>query len=206
MRSAAKKTGVRRKFLARSVFKNEDKTRLVMTSGLLLVILYLALLSPMTTTTAQERSSKDATPLTVKTPPDQPVPFSHKSHMAFDMKCQECHPNPEPGDRMTLPTADRCMECHRTIAKDKPAIQKLAAFSKSRQTIPWVRIYVVSGWVFWNHRSHLEAGMKCETCHGELRKMNVVIAATNVTTMAGCVDCHRKNDTSTGCQYCHSGK
>jgi hypothetical protein len=206
MRSATKKTGVRGKFPACSLIKKECKTRLVTLTGLLLVILYIALVSPMTATSAQERSSNDAIPPTVKPPPEQPVPFSHKLHMAFDMKCRECHPNPEPGDRMTLPAADRCMECHRTIAKDKPAIQKLAEFSKSRQTIPWVRIYVVSGWVFWNHRSHLESGMSCEACHGELRKMEVVTAATKVTTMAGCVDCHRKNDASTGCQYCHSGK
>jgi hypothetical protein len=53
---------------------------------------------------------------------------------------------------------------------------------------------------------HLESGMKFEARHGDLRKTDVATAATNVTTMAGCVDCHRKNDASTGCQYCHSGK
>jgi hypothetical protein len=155
---------------------------------------------------AQDPSAKDASTKLAKTPAEQPVPFNHKLHLTFDMKCQECHPNPEPGDRMTLPAADKCMECHRTIVKDRPSIQKLAEFAKSRQTVPWVRVYVVSGWVFWNHRSHLEAGMKCEACHGEVGKMEVLTAATNVTTMAGCVDCHKKNEASTGCQYCHSGK
>jgi hypothetical protein len=139
-------------------------------------------------------------------PAQQPIPFSHKQHVGFDMKCQECHPNPDPGDRMTLPRADRCMECHRTIAKDRPSIQMLAGFAKSKEPVPWVRVYVVSAWVFWNHRSHLEAGMKCESCHGDVGKMDRVVRATNVNTMAGCVDCHKKNDASTGCQFCHSGK
>jgi len=169
-------------------------------------VLAIAFASPLVATLAQEHSAQNKTPPTTKPPAEQPIPFSHKLHLTFDMKCKECHPNPEPGDRMTLPAADKCMECHRTIGKDKPAIQKLAEFGKSKQAIPWVRIYVVSAWVFWNHRSHLEAGMKCEACHGDVGKMEVMTAVTNVTTMAGCVDCHRKNEASTGCQYCHSGK
>jgi hypothetical protein len=107
---------------------------------------------------------------------------------------------------MTLPATSTCMACHVIVAKDKPAIQKLAEFAKSKQAIPWVRVYVVSGWVYWNHRSHLEAGMKCEMCHGQVSQMDVMGRASNVTTMEGCVDCHRKNDASTGCQYCHSDK
>jgi hypothetical protein len=137
---------------------------------------------------------------------EQPIPFSHKLHIGFDMKCAECHSNPEPGDRMTFPPTDKCMECHRRIAKDKPSIQKLAEFAKAKLPVPWSRVYVLSAWVFWNHRSHLEAGMKCQSCHGEVAKMDGMTAATNVTTMAGCVDCHKKNEASTGCQYCHPGR
>jgi hypothetical protein len=157
--------------------------------------------------TSQQPAAKDLSPPAAKSSTvEQPIPFSHQLHLRFDTKCQECHPNPDPGDRMTLPAASKCMECHRTIGKGKPAIQKLAEFDRSKQTIPWVRVYVVSGWVFWNHRAHLEAGMKCDSCHGEVSNMEVLKRATNVTTMAGCVDCHRKNDANTGCQYCHSGK
>ena len=87
--------------------------------------------------------------------PAQPIPYSHKKHLAFGLKCQQCHINPEPGDRMTFPATSKCMACHVTIAKDKPSIQKLAQFAKSGQAIPWVRVYVVSSWVYWNHRSHL---------------------------------------------------
>jgi len=154
------------------------------------------------TVTAQ---SKDI-PATKSEPPAQPIPYSHKMHLALGMKCQQCHPNPEPGDRMTFPAASKCMACHVMIAKDKPSIQKLAEFAKSSQTIPWVRIYVVSSWVYWNHRSHLEAKMTCEMCHGQVEEMEVMTKVSNVTTMAGCIDCHRKNDASTGCQYCHADK
>jgi class III cytochrome C family protein/cytochrome c7-like protein len=139
-------------------------------------------------------------------PPVQPIPYSHKKHLAFGLKCQQCHPNPEPGDRMTLPAAKKCMTCHATVAKEKPAIQKLAEFAKSDQPIPWTRVYVVAGWVYWNHRSHLEAGMTCEQCHGQVDQMEVMAKAVDATSMAGCIACHRKNDVSTGCRFCHTDK
>jgi len=168
--------------------------------------LCLATLAAICSVSAQDPASKPSPSAAVKAPVEQPIPFSHRQHIGFDMKCAECHPNPEPGDRMTFPATEKCMECHRTLGKDKSPIQKLAEFARNKQPIPWARVYVVSAWVFWNHRSHLEAGMKCESCHGEVAKMDTVAAVTNVTTMAGCVDCHKKNDASTGCQFCHSGK
>jgi Cytochrome c3 len=151
------------------------------------------------------RQSKDSSGQKSE-PPAQPIPYSHKKHLAFGLRCQQCHPNPEPGDRMTFPATATCMACHATIAKDKPSIQKLAEFAKSTQAIPWVRIYIVSSWVYWNHRSHLEAKMTCERCHGQVAEMDVMAKMSNVATMAGCIDCHRKNDASTGCQYCHADK
>ncbi len=174
--------------------------------AVVIVCCAIAIFSYVCGSTAQDTSTKIAASVAGKPPAEQPIPFNHRQHVGFDMKCAECHPNPEPGDRMTFPATDKCMECHRTIAKDKPSIQKLAEFAKAKKPVPWARIYVVSAWVFWNHRSHLEAGMKCESCHGEVGKMEAVTATTNVTTMAGCVDCHKKNEASTGCQYCHSGK
>jgi hypothetical protein len=179
---------------------------LVLPVVLFIATVIVGYVAPTIATAVQDPAAKAVSPSAKSSLAEQPIPFSHKLHLSFDMKCQECHPNPEPGDRMTLPVASKCMECHRTIAKDKPSIQKLAEFSQSKQAIPWVRVYVVSGWVFWNHRAHLEAGMKCEMCHGDVSKMEVLKSATNVTSMAGCVDCHRKNNASTGCQYCHSGK
>ena len=143
---------------------------------------------------------------TSKAGPSQPLPYSHKTHLALGLKCAICHVNPEPGDRMEFPATAKCMSCHTTIAKDKPAIQKLAEFAKSNEPIPWVRVYVVSAGVYWNHRSHLEAGVKCESCHGPVAQMDVMANVTNVTTMAGCVECHKLMKAGTGCGFCHEGK
>lgn len=138
--------------------------------------------------------------------PHQPVPYSHKKHLALGLQCHDCHPNPEPGDRMTLPDASKCMACHSVIAKDKPSIQKLTEFSKTSAPIPWIRVYSLPSWVYWNHRSHLEAQMTCEMCHGKVEELDTMAKITNVTTMAGCIDCHKKNEADTGCKYCHADK
>src|SRR5260370_21906882 len=92
--------------------------------------------------------------------PEQPIPYSHKQHLALGLQCKECHTNPEPGKLMTFPATERCMQCHVTIAKDKPSIQKLTQYSKSQQPITWVRVYTVLTGIQWSHRRHLEAGMK----------------------------------------------
>jgi hypothetical protein len=136
-------------------------------------------------------------------PPLQPIPYSHKKHLALGLDCKDCHTNPEPGTLMTFPAADKCMLCHATVTKDKPAIKKLAAYAKSKQPIPWVRVYTVLPGVAWNHRVHLEAGAKCETCHGQVREMDAVSEITSVTTMYSCLNCHEMNHAKMACDTCH---
>lgn len=136
-------------------------------------------------------------------PPAQPIPYSHKKHLALGLDCRDCHTNPDPGKLMTFPDTGKCMLCHTTVAKDKPAIQKLAAFAKSKQAVPWVRVYTVLPGVAWNHRAHLEAGVKCETCHGQVREMEEMSEVTSVTTMYSCLHCHEMNQAKTACDACH---
>jgi len=165
---------------------------------LLLLLLLFESPSPLT--------CRPQAPSTRSEAPTQPIPYSHKTHLAMGIVCKDCHTNPDPGDRMTFPAESKCMTCHMTIAKDRPAIQKLAEYAKSGQPVPWVRVYVLPGWVYWNHRSHLEAEMTCEMCHGKVAEMEVMTRVTDVTKMAGCIECHRKNDADTGCRFCHQDK
>jgi hypothetical protein len=135
--------------------------------------------------------------------PEQPIPYSHKQHLAFGLKCQECHTNPEPGKLMTFPPTSKCMQCHVTIGKDKPSIEKLASFSTSNEPIPWVRVYKVLPGVEWTHRAHLAAGVKCETCHGRVAEMAVMSEVTSVSTMYSCLNCHEMNHAKSSCDTCH---
>ena len=137
-------------------------------------------------------------------PPVQPLPYSHKTHLALGLPCQFCHENPDPGKLMTFPATSKCMGCHATVAKNKPAIRKLTQFAKSAEPIPWVRVYVAQPFVRWNHRTHVAAGMKCESCHGQVAQMDVMAQATVVTSMYGCIHCHELQKSKTGCDTCHN--
>ncbi len=136
--------------------------------------------------------------------PPQPIPYSHKTHIALGLECRRCHTNPDPGNQMTFPATTVCMTCHGTIAKDRPAIVKLAEFARSGRTIPWTRVYQVTGGVTWTHRKHLAAGMQCVMCHGQVAQIDAMSENTSVTSMASCISCHASHQAGTACQTCHA--
>lgn len=135
--------------------------------------------------------------------PVQPLPFSHKTHVGVGVQCQTCHTNPGAGTQMTFPATSTCMACHTSIAANRPAIVKLTEFAKSNQAIPWVRVYEVLPGVTWTHRSHLQAGIRCETCHGAVGELDAMAKVTAVTGMASCISCHQAQKASTACVICH---
>jgi hypothetical protein len=136
--------------------------------------------------------------------PEQPLPYSHKTHVGMGLACQLCHTNPAPGGLMTFPATSTCMKCHASIAIDRPVIKKLAEYAKSKQPIPWVRVYTVLPGVTWTHRKHLEAGVPCETCHGAVGELDAMSATTAVTAMASCINCHQARGASAACTVCHA--
>jgi cytochrome c5 len=135
--------------------------------------------------------------------PTQPIPYSHKVHLALGLQCKTCHTNPEPGKLMTFPATSTCMSCHATTAKSKPAIRQLADFAKSGKPVPWVRVYAITPGVTWTHRKHVDAGLKCETCHGQVAQMEAISQVTSVTSMGVCITCHAENKAATTCATCH---
>jgi cytochrome c7-like protein/class III cytochrome C family protein len=138
-------------------------------------------------------------------PPRQPIPYSHKQHLALGLKCQNCHTNPDPGEMMGIPAVAQCMTCHRAVKTDSPAIQKLTAHARDNREPPWVRVYQVPSYVFFSHRAHREAGAACETCHGQVSQRDALWREGDIS-MGGCMDCHRKARASIDCAYCHEAR
>ena len=52
--------------------------------------------------------------------PEQPIPYSHKTHLAVGLECKDCHTNPEPGGLMAFPATSKCMQCHVTTRVTPP--------------------------------------------------------------------------------------
>ena len=143
-------------------------------------------------------------PQTQPAPPEQPLPFSHKLHVAQGLKCTGCHVNPEPGEQMTFPATAKCMSCHNDVAVEKPAIKKLAEYHQKKEAVPWVRIYKNPDWVWFSHRTHLAKEAKCERCHGAVAEREVMFKE-KPTTMESCMNCHRETNVSNACNFCHEG-
>ena len=135
--------------------------------------------------------------------PAQPIPYSHKRHLALGLECRQCHVNPDGGEMMTFPATAICMSCHQAIAADRPAIQKLAAFATAGTPIPWVRVYDTPDYVFWSHGAHLRAKVGCVECHGPVAERDVIAQETDVVTMLGCRRCHDARQVFTDCGDCH---
>lgn len=140
-----------------------------------------------------------AAPLYAQT---QPIPYSHKTHLALGLECGACHKNTDPGEFMGFPAESFCMSCHQAIKTESPHIQKLAAAAETGEPIPWERVYRIAPYVYFSHRVHTNAGTTCETCHGPVRERDVM---TNEVehNMKSCMACHKEKDAPNGCGACH---
>jgi hypothetical protein len=163
----------------------------------------LLVLLPLVSVTGRMQGTP-APPGLLPPAPVQPLPYSHKKHMALGLECRTCHVNPDPGTLMAFPSTAFCMGCHQAIAAERAPIQKLAAIAASGKPVPWARVYRLPDYVFWKHRTHLEAGATCADCHGPVAERDVITQETNVVTMAGCLSCHNKRQVFTDCGDCHT--
>jgi hypothetical protein len=138
-------------------------------------------------------------------PKQQPMAFTHKVHAENRVDCTSyCHTGAAVGPVAGIPGVNQCLICHRTIATDKPEIQKIAAYEGRGEDIPWQRVYgfPAPAHVKFNHAPHIRAGVNCSTCHGDVEQMTVAVRAVDLT-MGFCVDCHRQRGASTECIACH---
>lgn len=135
--------------------------------------------------------------------PEQPLPYSHKRHLAMVPDCKMCHAMPAPGDAAALPATATCMACHTQVKTDSPAIQRLAEYHKTGEPVPWKRVYRLPDYVFFSHQTHVTKGVvTCEACHGPVQDMEVMQRVKDIS-MAACVECHKEKAAPTGCTACH---
>jgi hypothetical protein len=122
--------------------------------------------------------------------PEQPIKFPHPVHVnTLQMNCAFCHnaadKSPDPG----LPAVGTCMGCHTVVAAGRPEIQKLKTYYDSAKAIPWVRIHKVPEYVHFPHMRHVNAGVTCQSCHGQVQNMPQVERYASLN-MGWCVNCH----------------
>jgi hypothetical protein len=126
--------------------------------------------------------------------PDQPIPFSHKLHAGkYNIPCMYCHTGVEKSKHATVPSMNVCMNCHSVVKPESPHIQKLQAlYKEGKEAFQWVKVNDLPDHVNFNHKRHVTKGIACETCHGDVKRMDVV-RQDKPLTMGWCLDCHRGN-------------
>lgn len=123
--------------------------------------------------------------------PEQPVPYSHKLHAGdLGIDCRYCHTSVETAASASLPPTQTCMNCHQLIL---PESKKLLPVRRSWATgnpLQWVRVHKVPDYAYFNHSIHINAGIGCASCHGNVTEMEVV-KLVEPLSMSWCLDCHR---------------
>jgi len=56
--------------------------------------------------------------------------------------------------------------------------------------VEWIRVHELPDFVYFNHGSHVSAGVECQTCHGAIETMERVRQVSDLS-MGWCVNCHR---------------
>jgi hypothetical protein len=144
-------------------------------------------------------------------PIEQPLAFSHKKHTAAEsdrspkLACTECHVGAEKSAIASLPSIDRCLECHMRAQSDR-AEEKMVRALASSSSPGFRQVTRNAGHVHFSHSAHVSvAGLSCAQCHGDVTTWTAPPTKPDprLMNMGACIDCHRQRGASTQCQVCH---
>jgi hypothetical protein len=82
------------------------------------------------------------------------------------------------------------MGCHGQVWPDNPELAPVRASWATGVAIGWKRVYDVPDHVYFHHGVHVQAGVTCARCHGQVETMARVERVSELS-MGWCLDCHR---------------
>jgi|SRR5579872_3047809 len=130
--------------------------------------------------------------------PEQPVPFSHKIHVGqLGMDCTYCHTGVMESPQANVPGAQTCMNCHNpnkaNVKGASPLLSQIRNSYETGKPVEWKRVHKLPEYAYFNHSVHVNKGVSCVSCHGQVNEMKVV-SHEKPLTMGWCLQCH--NDPS----------
>jgi hypothetical protein len=152
--------------------------------------------------------------------PSQPIAYSHRVHAGENrMDCLFCHTAAEKGRHAGIPPLSTCMKCHEKIVNKpggkelSPEIAKLTKAFQEGRPVEWQRVHRLPAYVYFDHSRHVNGGVACQNCHGDVQTMEAVSQAKELT-MGECLTCHRDSNKKfvqsgkpaaapTDCSSCH---
>ena len=122
---------------------------------------------------------------------EQPIQFSHLHHVTDDgIDCRYCHTSVETSPFAGIPPTKTCMNCHSQLFTSEPILEPVRASFRDDKPLHWVRVHDLPDFVYFNHSIHVKKGMGCETCHGRVDQMPLMLQV-NSLQMEWCLNCHR---------------
>lgn len=158
---------------------------------------------------AEQAAPQQAAPAAASDTTIQPIAFPHDIHAGtYKLDCQYCHFSAERSSDAGLPPVTTCAGCHRLIpgTANPQEIEKVMGYAGRNEAIPWVRVYKVSDHVHFPHMRHINAGLKCQECHGPVETMGAIQSQDPLwpgNDMGKCVQCHIERGASRDCAVCH---
>ena len=122
---------------------------------------------------------------------EQPVQFSHQHHAGgIGIECRYCHTSVEVSASAGIPPTKTCINCHSQIWANSPYLEPVRASFRDDTPLNWTRVHDLPDFVYFNHSIHVRKGVGCETCHGRVDRMPLMLQKSSLQ-MEWCLDCHR---------------
>ena len=122
---------------------------------------------------------------------EQPVQFSHQHHVqTVGLDCRYCHTSAETAAYAGIPPSKTCMNCHSQIWSTSPYLEPVRASVREDRSLRWRRVHDLPDFAYFNHSVHVKKGVGCETCHGRVDQMPLMLQEKSLQ-MEWCVECHR---------------
>lgn len=157
---------------------------------------------------------------------DQHIPlrFSHRLHVG-ELECVECHrtiPKSLRSADVNLPTEATCFDCHDVDAAaadppgDPPATcetchpgyipefpEGVAPSDTHKAKVHPPQVVLPPPNIKFNHKIHLDRGVSCATCHGDLARVDLATRENALPVMGTCLGCHDGKQAPNTCRTCH---
>lgn len=140
----------------------------------------------------------------------QPISFPHDLHAGKNaIPCMYCHYTADRSDDAGIPAVQICAGCHipggvPMVRADRPEVKKLIEYYNEQKPIPWNRIHKIADHAHFPHMMHINAGLDCQTCHGQVQEMGPPqVEKVAPLTMGWCINCHEQRKVRTDCTVCH---
>jgi len=122
---------------------------------------------------------------------DQVVPFSHKHHAGeLGIDCRYCHTGVETQADAVVPPTHTCMTCHSQLYTDADMLAPVRESLASGKPLVWNRVNRLPDYVYFDHHAHVNNGVPCAACHGDVKRMPLMRQAAPLS-MGWCVACHK---------------